>query len=427
MRKARSRLLVLVLWGACSLTAACSSRKNDKPNRPAPEPDAAADLAVEAADAAASASRSDAGSSDASTTGLVPLGDAGVSACRVVQGPIELPVVGPVALVPEGEELLVVSNDFGQPSAFRFPAGAIPPPNVKVATPPRPPLHASGSWPACSVTAHYYFCPGRGGAMVMRKRTTGDPGREVAKGKPGTRSVGVEYGDHWAVASIVEKVTTEGRVLTAQIVIDGKDPETLSDEGAGATFVDLAPHEGGALAFTLDARTAMVPLHVRTLGDRGLGKDYVVGVGGPPERGVAGVLGTTAKRAFALVPMPEDATLFGLAVVPLAAPLKEDLPIVWSRYPNGLDPAPVAASRGAERVYVARVRPVTADKDATRGLELGVLDEAGAFGSLGFVHTGAVYADPSVALDGKGGLWVAYTVPASAGSLTFLERRACPR
>jgi hypothetical protein len=108
--------------------------------------------------------------------------------------------------------------------------------------------------------------------------------------------------------------------------------------------------------------------------------------------------------------------------VRLGDPPSIDEKTVWSMYPNGLDPAPVAATVGAPAIRVARVRPVDARPEAARGVELGKLDEGGAFTPYGMISTAGRASDLAVASDPVGSLWVYYTD--SAGS--WLERRVCP-
>src|SRR5580658_9472869 len=52
-------------------------------------------------------------------------GDAGPSFCRVLRGPIELPLRGPAALSLRGEMLDAVLDDDGKPRVLSFPVGAV--------------------------------------------------------------------------------------------------------------------------------------------------------------------------------------------------------------------------------------------------------------------------------------------------------------
>jgi hypothetical protein len=169
----------------------------------------------------------------------------------------------------------------------------------------------------------------------------------------------------------------------------------------------------------------MVPVHARHVGvGRGsgdklaLGADAVIFVGGAPERGIDFALGLGKKELFALVPMARETTDFGMAAVPVHDPPRTDVPAVWSPYPNGLDPAPIAAAGD----FVARVRPREREPGSPRILELGRLDAAGAFTSLGAVADGRRITDVAMAVDKDGAVWLLY----GDANATFLERRVCP-
>ena len=81
-------------------------------------------------------------------------------------------------------------------------------------------------------------------------------------------------------------------------------------------------------------------------------------MGGPAERHTAGTLAFDKEGVmFALVAVANAYNAFGMAAVQLPLPPTEDLPVAWSLYPEGLDPAPLAASRGVSPIRIARVRP----------------------------------------------------------------------
>jgi hypothetical protein len=100
-------------------------------------------------------------------------------------------------------------------------------------------------------------------------------------------------------------------------------------------------------------------------------------------------------------------------------PPKEDVGATWSLYPNGLDPAPIVATLDG---WVARVRPKEKMPGARRVLELGRLDDKGAFTSLGVIAENKGITDISLLGDGAKGVWILY----GDTNQTFLERRVCP-
>jgi hypothetical protein len=95
-----------------------------------------------------------------------------------------------------------------------------------------------------------------------------------------------------------------------------------------------------------------------------------------------------------------------------------------SAYANGLDPAPLAATRSEtlDRMYVARVVPEGAERDAPRALQLGHLVADGTFTSHGLVARGARITDVAIALDAAKAVWILYGDAAH----TWLTRFACP-
>lgn len=154
-----------------------------------------------------------------------------------------------------------------------------------------------------------------------------------------------------------------------------------------------------------------------------LGEDVVVFVGGPGDRRTGAALALPASGpGWALLPIAKDVGTFGLAVVRLGEPPRVDEPVVWSMYPNGLDPAPIAATANGGRVWVARVVPEAAQPGAARVLELGHVDAQGAFVFRSVVPTTGGVVDVAIAADVHGAPWVAWADAAGA----WLERFACP-
>lgn len=394
---------------------------------PSPADDAAVAMA-EASDAGADAALvGDAAEGDAAAAA-----DGGATPCRLVYGPAEQPFRGPATLIASAGEMRVVVNVGGAPRVLTVPAG--PPPGVKVAIapPPVPSSYFAGRWPPCEVAGAWAYCEAPGG-VVRRTRLGGATESKVlGTARPGTRIAAAALGaDHTLVATIEGRRTSEGETLQAFVTLDDGEPVRLSEEGAGATAVRLVARGDHAVAVYIDARMALTPMHARTLSVRDgklvVGDDAVVFVGGPPERGVDFALAGSPERLFALLPHARETMDFGMAAVQVLDPPKDDMPAVWSLYPNGLDPAPIAGTLGpatmADGAYVARVRPAAAPPRSPRVLELGRLDASGAFRSLGVVASGAGISDVAVATDSHGAVWILYGDVAS----TRLERRVCER
>ncbi len=379
------------------------------------------------------ASASSAAPADAGPSFLDSL-DAGAGACRRVRGPEKMQFVGPAKLDVIGQELRLVTNDLGRPKVVKIPIGPVPPASAPNPDLPRPASTYGTTWPPCAVAGSVAFCTGRNGSITRTDLATTPPSpKEIAKGRPSTRISAAQLGTHTVAAYLDEKQTSEGRTVQAWLILsDGDhdgDPVRLSDDGSGATFVELASRGSSVIAMYLDARSAMVPIHERMItlknGAIELSKDHVVAVGGAPERGIAGDIATSPKQMFFLIPMPPDALTFGMATIKLSDPPKDDEKMSFSMYPNGLDPAPLVATVGQAPIRVARVRPLDKAPTAPRGLELGTLGDDGAFTGLGIitaVPSKQAITDLDIVVDGAGAIWLLY----GDAKDTWLERRVCP-
>jgi hypothetical protein len=329
-----------------------------------------------------------------------------------------------------GGELRLVANDSGKPKIYPV---AIAPPPAKGAPPVVPPPPASSvvmRWPPCELAGKFAYCQAPGG-VVYRTTLGASDTKQIGKSRAGTRIAAASVGaDHAVVAYLDVHTTSEGQTLQAFAVLDSGEPVRLSEDGAGATTLRLVARGDHAIASYLDARSAMVPLHARPIrvkgnGDIQLGSDSVLFIGGAPERGVDLALAQAQSKLFVLLPLPRGAAEFGMAAVEIRDPPKDDVGAVWSAYPNGLDPAPIAAAPnagGSGPAWVARMRPRERAAGAPRVLELGRLDDAGAFTSLGVIMEGQRVTDVAVVADAPGSVWILY----GDSAVTWLERRVCP-
>lgn len=415
--------LLIPLLGVAAFEG-CKTKDAEKK----PEPDAASPAAPSATASASASAVQDASTSDASadagdgaTALRIPfVGDAGAGSCKVLYGPTEMPFRGTAALGQEGARLAIVANDSGRPKDFGFPVPPLSPP-----VPPQRTLSFEPMlYPPCELAGKTAYCVGRGGTV---KRFFQGAERELAKGRSSTRIAAAPLGEtHSLVAYLVEKVTSEGLTIHANVVLDDGEPVRLSEEGSGATQLALVPAGEKVVALYLDARTAMTPVHARELtvkdGKLVLGTDAVLTVGGPAERGVMLAAGRRDNDVFALVPMPSDVTAFGMTTLKVPSPPKEDVASKLSPYLNGIDPAPIAASRSGTRVYIARVVPEGPEVGAPRALELGHLDQDTSFVSHGLVARGVRITDVAVHEDTAHTAWVLYGDAAH----TWLSRFACP-
>lgn len=353
--------------------------------------------------------------------------DGGASSCRIAYGPAEQPFRGPAALSIDGQRLRVIVNDAGRPRVLTASIPATPRAPLPVVTPGPAPV-AQMRWPPCELAGRFVYCQAADGYVHRATLDDGARGvRRIAKSRPGTRIAAASLGaEHSIVAFLDVRRTTEGDVLQAFVALDDREPVRLSEDGAGATTLRLLGRGESAVAVYLDARTAMVPVHARPVTMRGsdlaLGPDAVIFVGGAPERGIDLTVAAAGPKGFAFLPLPRTVTDFAMATLVIEDPPKDDVAAVWSPYPGGLDPAPIAATaaRDGQSAWVARVRPRRAEPGASRVVELGRVDLAGLFTSLGEIASGEGVTDLALIDDGTG-VWVFY----GGATTSRLERRIC--
>jgi hypothetical protein len=345
--------------------------------------------------------------------------DAGPTLCKVAYGPTDQPFRGPVALDVTTTEVRLLANDQGKPRIHAVPLAVRGTP-TRGLTPP-----SATRFPPCEIAGRFAYCQAPGGAIVRTSLANGES-KTIAKSRAGTRIAAARIGtDHAVVAFLDLRRTTEGDMLQAFAVIDDGEPFRVSDDGAGATTLRFLARRDAPVLLYLDARSAMVPVHARPIAvDNGkprLGADTIVSVGGAPERGIDLAVAPAGPRGFALVPMPRDSMQFGLAAIAIDDPPKDDVSIVWSSYPNGLDPAPIAATASRDGpAWVARVRPSSSEPRAPRLLELGRVRSDGVFTAAAEIRMGAI-TDVALAEDTNGAVWIAFVDEAA----TWLTRVVC--
>ena len=413
MLHAMDRLVVLAFATAF---AAC---KRDAP----PAPDGATSAPPSAASSEAPQATA-APSTHASSVAL----DAGTTACKTLDGPASLARPGPFAVVERMGSVDFYAEEGGRPvlagSMHVDPRAGLP---TAAAPPVGPPSTRSGK-PPCAAAGTYVFCMNSEGE-IRRFRTTAsgvESDNFVARARPGTRIAAAMASGaravppstgHTLVAYLRDRTTSEGRVSEAWVESDDGTELRLSEDGAGATTVALAPRGAGAIATYVDARRAMSPVHARTITvapKLALGVDAVVFIAGSAEPGTRVALGVSGASAFPMLAIAHDLG-FGLATLKIDGEPKADAPVLWNDYPNGLDPAPVAATASAhDPVFVARVRPSEPKFGAPHVLELGKLDGAASFVSLGVLPTTGEPRDVAIAEDGLSGFVLAYTDSAGA-------------
>jgi hypothetical protein len=319
----------------------------------------------------------------------------------------------------------VVLNDNGRPRTSSF-AASLPSTSAPAAMREAAEGGSVAGYPvACAASAEHLFCSDRAGA-VHRTTWEGAGDTLVASSRSGSRiSAATLAGNHTALGYLASRQISEGWVSEAWLAVDDDAPVRLSDEGSGATSLALAPRKATVLALMVDARAALTALHVRPVtfdGHARLGEDVVVFVGGPGDRRSAATMALPSSgSAWALLPIARDIGTFGMAVVQVEEPARVDEPVLWSMYPNGLDPAPVASVVDGAKTWVARARPQSPEPGAVRVLELGTVDPGGAFAPHDLLATASKLTDVALAADRHGALWVAWVDVAGS----WLERVVC--
>ena len=233
----------------------------------------------------------------------VSLGDAG-TACRLEHGAVALPLSGPAALYARKDGGVdVVQNDKGAARLVSFGASAKDPPQA-----PREGAAKSSSVP-CALTEKLAFCTDAKGT-VHRASRDGAEQTTIGTARLGTRLAAADLAGHAVVAFVAE-----GATAIAQLWSDDGATTRLSDEGQGATFVDLAPRAGSGkdevLALTLDGHMGMSPVHARTVwwaGKPALGPDVVLWVGGNAESSSGLAVATTQSPVGASRSSPSRRT-----------------------------------------------------------------------------------------------------------------------
>ena len=144
------------------------------------------------------------------------------------------------------------------------------------------------------------YCPDTSGA-IHRTHGSGEVDTIVAQSRPGTPIAAAPLGDtNIVLAYVRENTTSEGAVREGMVPLNDGPPVRLSEEGSGATSIELVERDYQIIALTVDARVAMTPTHVvlRVQGGKlDVGKDAVIFVGGPAERHTTGRWRSTRKAS----------------------------------------------------------------------------------------------------------------------------------
>lgn len=430
--------------GATAATAAPALTSGGSGARSAAIVASAAPTTASAAPSTASAAPTSSAAPSGSAGAPAPTAGAGANDCKLARGPVRLATTGAVAFGPQTAGLLAPGTNKegapawespvfpepprvapGSPLAARpsaAPSALLPGPGPTASAEPDEPAPERTRLPACAIAGGSTFCADGEGA-IHRRPVAGGEDKIVARGRKGTPVAAASIGGHTYYAFLANQKTTEGVIVGAFAAVDDETPIPLSEEGSGATYVGLVARDTDVLAMYIDARTALTPVHARTLRAEGRlvrGADAVVFVGGGAESAVRGAVGRGASGpALLFVPGSHDDKAFGVVAIAVDGEPKDDMPGKWSHYPAATSSPALAATRGATPVRLLRSRPESKEAGAPGVLELGHVAADGAFQERCVLAKGGTFSDLAAEVDDKGTLWIAYTT--SKG--TWVEQR----
>lgn len=180
----------------------------------------------------------------------------------------------------------------------------------------------------------------------------------------------------FAVAYIALPKIKDGP-LRARLWLETQPPRTavdITDSGNSTLSVALVSRRDRAQAISLEARMGVTALHSRGI-DRAtgaLGVDEVVWIGGTAQPLTEVRALSKPHSHFTFMAMEQDSSHFGLAVLN-EGPTARELTETWLTFPNGLDPAPVAATSACGKDLVLFARPSEPTPKAPQELVLAEL------------------------------------------------------
>jgi hypothetical protein len=221
----------------------------------------------------------------------------------------------------------------------------------------------------------------RDGKLVRRKLDNSTPLEILANdARNGTRVVGADLRDAPAHAFYISNPIAD-EAPRAKLWVEGAQTVTLSPEGAGASSIAVASTGQALFAVAIDARSAMTPVHGRSVhfkaGKPELDSDVVMWVGSTSQTLSEVFASWTPSGVRAFLPIERDTSHFGLVMLELGSVPEMDPKAVWRGYPNGIDVAPVASGAFCGSAFVAYVRPESPSPDARQVLEIAEITQAG--------------------------------------------------
>lgn len=239
------------------------------------------------------------------------------------------------------------------------------------------------------------------GKLVRRALDNSTPLEVLANdARNGTRVAGADLANAPAHAVYISNPLTDDGAPRAKLWVEGGENLVLSPEGAGGSSVSVASTGRDLFTITIDARSAMTPMHGRRVrfaaGKVELGPDVVMWVGSTSQM-LSEVFATnTPLGVRAFLPIERDVSHFGLVMLELGNEPRMDPKTLWRGYPNGLDVAPVASGVLCGAGFVAYVRPESPQPEARQLLEVAEITESG-LGPAQGVDTALGFANVSLA------------------------------
>ncbi|HMJ12882.1 MAG TPA: hypothetical protein VK524_15780, partial [Polyangiaceae bacterium] len=233
------------------------------------------------------------------------------------------------------------------------------------------PLRQTTRRPLILGQSAYWVSAGR----LLRRSLLAGAKLEVLR--PDARTGTRVSGDFGGAAPLVAYISsTPSGDPRAKLWTESQAGLDLSPEGSSASSILLLRHAADRLLFlALEGRSAMSPVHARTILMRGaraeLGPDRVLWVGGSAQSSTElSAVEDDESNVWALVALERSATEFGLAVIPTGSDNVATDAAAWTLYPNGIDPAPVASGRLCDQTAVLSVRPATSAPSSHQRLHL---------------------------------------------------------
>jgi hypothetical protein len=305
----------------------------------------------------------------------------------IVDEPIEVGPASPASATSLGVVANTLEGDIAVARLSAIPRGPLPAKAPLRAVPPELGPFTFGRGPSLFQDFVYWISHG---SLVRRRLTASGaigPLELLAKDAfDGTRVAAPIPAGAGKLAKIPATVAyivrppKEGEPLVAKLWVEGAPPEVLTSEGNSTHSVSLVHTADGVLVVSVQARMAMTPVHARRVrfadGRPLLGDDLVVWVGG----------GIQPLTEMTLLPhgdlglsgfLPHERSMndFGIAKLDIGMNPSMDTRTTWMLYPNGIDPAPVAAGHLCGEPVVLYSEPEARPPGSPQELLLRSLDD----------------------------------------------------